>query len=530
MESVLANIIANKLMAFVGVHDMGLTGACSGLLSTFFQSITSWWKKDSSLADLHTHWSESQSYFSGITMDYEWGMAILFIIVSFIIYYRLRSKTKQSTRAIATLKITTPLLIKKFSRYMKEHESMYFENVSSFVHYHCETTRTHLFHSAFDEMVPFCDSNLDLEGTYIWKENVVNEEKTDPSRNGGEKKTEQIRTPYLVFELFDDVCSPKSFIQQVTKRYDESNYGTLYQVRVMPNSSRELHNHVTQLYSGPFIERKQRKKTFIDSYFSPNKNKLIPYFEKVHWEPQSFEEFGQNGKCNFLFHGPSGVGKSSFIYRIARYLNRDIVSINLRDYYDRKASMWQIIQDASINGEKGREYILVFEEFDISVELLHQYENSTLHIKNQKEKKNLDDVSDDEKPFSKNFAMAFGRDETKLVVRDLLEIFDGVVPNGANMIIATSNRYEEMLNICPELFRPGRLTPVYFGYLSAKEINEMSLYYFGKELILQELNDDSIALPTSQITEKVKHIFSVTSDKNEAYERFCKFFKDNNIR
>jgi hypothetical protein len=84
-------------------------------------------------------------------------------------------------------------------------------------------------------------------------------------------------------------------------------------------------------------------------------------------------------------------------------------------------------------------------------------------------------------------------------MRDLLEIFQGPVPLDGMIIMATTNKFDEIKNSCPELFRPGRLTPVYFGYIHIETLHEISRFYFGKDY--KGYVPHQIKIPTSQIIE-----------------------------
>ena len=55
------------------------------------------------------------------------------------------------------------------------------------------------------------------------------------------------------------------------------------------------------------------------------------------------------------------------------------------------------------------------------------------------------------------------QDEGEFQLEDLLEILQGPVPREGQIIIATTNKFDEIKNECPALFRPGRLTPIEFG-------------------------------------------------------------------
>lgn len=89
------------------------------------------------------------------------------------------------------------------------------------------------------------------------------------------------------------------------------------------------------------------------------------------------------------------------------------------------------------------------------------------------------------------------RDEFTL--RDLLEIFQGPVPFESMIMLASTNKYEDIKELCPELFRPGRMTPIYFGYIDKKTLQEISLYFFKQKLPFRIPQE--ITIPTSEIIE-----------------------------
>lgn len=68
-------------------------------------------------------------------------------------------------------------------------------------------------------------------------------------------------------------------------------------------------------------------------------------------------------------------------------------------------------------------------------------------------------------------------------------------------MIATTNKYEEIKSLCPELFRPGRLTPVHFNYITSNVLQQMSRFYFKEDI--DGYLPDMIHIPTSQLIELV---------------------------
>jgi len=106
------------------------------------------------------------------------------------------------------------------------------------------------------------------------------------------------------------------------------------------------------------------------------------------------------------------------------------------------------------------------------------------------------------------------------MINDLLEIFQGTVPNDGAIMIATTNDYEGIKEMCPALFRPGRLTPIYFGYADKDLLQDISRFYFGRELEIYI--PDKLEIPTSQIIQIALEsiTFDQLGDINDKFDYF----------
>lgn len=98
------------------------------------------------------------------------------------------------------------------------------------------------------------------------------------------------------------------------------------------------------------------------------------------------------------------------------------------------------------------------------------------------------------------------------VLKDLLEVFQGPIPKEGSLIMATTNNFDKIYEICPPLFRAGRLTPVHFGYATYDTINDISKFYFKQELTIMVPSDHKI--PTSEIIELALESDNMVNLKN----------------
>jgi hypothetical protein len=71
--------------------------------------------------------------------------------------------------------------------------------------------------------------------------------------------------------------------------------------------------------------------------------------------------------------------------------------------------------------------------------------------------------------------------EGELTLDDLLDVIQGPVPLCGSIIIATTNKYDEIKELCPPLFRHGILTPVLFVYADKYIVNEKCKYFYNTE-------------------------------------------------
>ena len=109
---------------------------------------------------------------------------------------------------------------------------------------------------------------------------------------------------------------------------------------------------------------------------------------------------------------------------------------------------------------------------------------------------------------------------------DILDVFQGPVANEGAIILATTNNYEQILKMCPRLFRDGRLKPVYFGYLEREVFSKVVNYYFKTELAKdwQPALGFPIRIPISQILTMITDIKlelgDVENSTSAGYEEF----------
>jgi len=181
-------------------------------------------------------------------------------------------------------------------------------------------------------------------------------------------------------------------------------------------------------------------------------------------------------------------------------LKRHIISLDLREYAD-KNTIYQVVQTPDVgNSKKNTNYsksIILLEEFDMTIKELDRRsilreKEIDLIINNSMNNCNEDAIAKNKNVKNKIIYNEF-------LLKDLLELLQGPVPLHGSIIIATTNEFDNIYDLCPELFRPGRLTPVHFGYVTKEIFQEICEFYFEQKF--KEFLPDSIKIPTSQIIE-----------------------------
>jgi hypothetical protein len=368
---------------------------------------------------------------------------------------------------------------------------------------------------ANDQIINFNDKNFNIKG-YIeiikYNKNISSQSQVE---NRESTSSITIDIPIIYVYKNDQKIIAYNYLEMITKRNrldseKSSNIELSYvkvfaHCKISKNQDGNYNNHTTTMYKGPKETVKERRIRYMKTFFHQEKKYILTLIDKIHNDPDFFTSIGQTAQMNLILYGPPGTGKSSFVHRLAMSYNRHIISVDLTNVKD-KSNVYQIIQCPCVYEEfchDPSEYIILLEEFDIVVNILKnkRREQDTVNIDSTLLSLFGTDKTSVKKDGKENYFDS-SNNADDFYLEDLLEIIQGPVPRHGQIIIATTNKFDEIYEACPALFRPGRLTPIKFDYLNQYETNKLIKYYLGRDDIKID-RDPKIA--TSKIIEIIMY-------------------------
>lgn len=348
--------------------------------------------------------------------------------------------------------------------------------------------------------LPFHDTHFQVHGNLHFRsrEVSVQHQKTgNGQQQDGGNNTQKYKGFYMMLELSKGKLSAMEYFEKMKVWLDESSNIYQYSFKVLRQCNNNITHSRTTIFKGKRLTLAEKQRQFWKSFFHNKKQMLATRVQLMQLENWSvFHDKGQSPTLNLLLHGPPGTGKSTFAYRLARLLDRHVVSIDMRSIDD-KYELYCMLQEGQYTMVgSAQDKVFVFEEFDIAVQYLHEKQRMRDRLLKaplwsySSDRYDFADIDDDteeddtsktkqKKKKKTSSAMSSSFTHNEFHLKDLLELLQGPVPNEGQIVIATTNHYDEIKKLCPALFRPGRLTPVYFGYFNHITLNEFCQFYFN---------------------------------------------------
>ena len=453
---------------------------------------------------------------------------ILIYLVKLLISYRLTKNAIESTvvSTVITTELDTGLFIIDISNVDKlitivhkfiDLHPEFFENDINYKLITLPNTTNPV--KVYKDKLHFKDTIHNVEGfiTTQFSKTILNKEEKTYTYDYGMHLNIKKNVP-------SDHCYMNQLEQYVNQETRFGSVVNLYYYKILPR------NLVTSnFYNEPLDKWKDDCQYMEDTFFSEYKKFMFAIMkEKINYDISA-----SGGWNNLILHGPCGSGKSSFIYRIATIMKKSIISVDLSLYLDKKKELYALFHGQEFKLPEGNDNynianntIIILEEFDntirklVDLEQIYKLKQDLIELDFDKKKQSLinDDgatdiiASDDHRPKKEKLSIAKVTHEIDQIlhtnninikadllrISDLLELFQGPVPVKDRLIIATTNYYDDIKNTLPALFRPGRLSPLAFNYLTWDLLNELTEYYFDTQMNVDQFK---ITIPTSQIIE-----------------------------
>jgi ATP-dependent 26S proteasome regulatory subunit len=209
------------------------------------------------------------------------------------------------------------------------------------------------------------------------------------------------------------------------QKYKKNKYtysghlSSMYQMRIPPKTLQKTmveKNIVANLMNEKF-------KDLSTLYLRKNDmRKLKITLENFHKRKEWMEEFGIPNKLGVLLYGEPGTGKTSTIWAIASYLQKDIYYVNLKSIQTNEElhMIFDHVNKNCINGG-----IVVFEDIDAASTIVHQR------------------VTDDDK-LRESITDIFDSKDTELTLEYFLNLLQGTLTQDGTIFMATTNHFEKL--------------------------------------------------------------------------------------
>ncbi len=320
----------------------------------------------------------------------------------------------------------------------------------------------------------FGDKEINGEIECCISENI---EGTDDTFNGNSKVGTCEKSYYVYIKMRLDNESTLNYLKFINQMYNDESRLESLSVRVILSAD----------MSEKKIYLSKRKMVNVidamDYFFHPDKKKIleeIEEFDKIAkseiYNPYNSEMYGM------CLYGPPGTGKTDFILKLAYKLKRNILHLNIENMnineLEKIIEGTQNFADEKSNKLNGqhKNFIYVFDEFDSMI--------------------------------------------NDIKAQDLLRFFSGVIKYTGGIFVVTTNKFDDIYEINPALFRTGRLNKINFGKFNNEMINEIVYKYFGVE-VNEEYNFDCNA----DIILNANYIKVLNIDNNKKVGMFMDLFK-----
>lgn len=354
------------------------------------------------------------------------------------------------------------------------------------------------------------------------------------------------------------------YVNQILKHMEQTGgHLILYNMEKSKNG-----DTVNIMYDGISEPIEILEKRYIHTLFHEQIGALWNMIKMINYHPEEYRNMGQSPRINLLLYGPPGTGKSTFAYRVAMATRRHIVNVKISKYSRAELMNVFIKPQIKMTTYHPQDIIYVLDEFDKDIErlllrqsgkkqqldLVDEVITKTMkswipikdgkvtgdsievntessasqppkkHVKVDQLQQTIKDMDNLVEGMTRAYDKINNMDDDVVGLHDLLTIFQGAVPIEGTIILAMTNKYSYLHEKCPQLFRPGRLTPVYFGNFDKTMLDYVSKYYFNRNVTDPSLSDVINLQPSAVIDAVIKSTLEI-SDIDGQYQQFLRHLR-----
>jgi hypothetical protein len=308
-------------------------------------------------------------------------------------------------------------------------------------------------------------------------------------KESGEKADDIAYKIILSLIAKKDIKDVHAFITEATQAYAEHvtgiNKGKIYHFiyQGYDDNVSGCYRWKKSILSDFTNPTRQNFETF-NNLFSPHKKALIQDLTLLK-DLDYYRRTGSKHKKGYLFYGPPGCGKTASVIAMANHDHRHIIEVPM-SRLKTNTEIEDILSLTQIDGVTFRkdQIIILFDEIDSG------FENNLLPEQPQQQLTTAEAIlanstaitSAGRSAASKALARARRRDreeDDQISLGTILSRLDGVGSYNGLVIIATTNHIQKLPK---EIYRHGRLNPVYFDYLTQDQATEMIETFYNTNL------------------------------------------------
>jgi len=332
--------------------------------------------------------------------------------------------------------------------------------------------------------IMFNDTNLQIKGYINWN---IKDSEYISSKSW---YNEIMKIDYIFPTITITECNNKNiidchtFMKKINYIMNEDIY--VYNKFFNHRSSISYSNKYNQSYDTLIL-------TYIDTFFSNTKNIIMNKINRL-----------DNCEKNFVFYGPSGTGKSTFIKRLsivqkAVIYHIDITSFNIDELYNTITNTSNLYY-----------YIFVFEKLHLLFDCNRKNKKYTItnpdpaaNASTDINTNSINKQNVETGPISRSHIRETNAGDIDII--DFMKFLSS--PLFINNIIAITviEDYDYIYQKCPNFFNLTNATFAKFDYMDNNNLQKLAMHHFGKNIDLGICINNNIQLniPMSCIIEKL---------------------------